>query len=353
MTVHAGTRSGFQGLLESLASRQDTPVAAMLQLTARCNLRCRHCYQVTRRTDELSTARWLGVLDELRDARVLFLTLSGGEPLLRPDFFDICGRARELRFALQLKTNALLVDRGIADRLASLAFLDVQMSLYSTRSRVHDAVTGLRGSHRRLMSAARMLVRRDVRVSMMTPIMSVNVDEIDDLVSLADREGFDWSMDPHVNACEDGGCSPLELRTSDEQLERVFSHPRLVDPEAVRHRARTRRASDRVCNAGRVGCTITASGEVLACPLLAISFGNVRRRRFARIWKSSRRRARIDAMTWGDLATCSSCELMPWCERCHGAALVEDGDMKGPSSMACSAAAARRRAVTGKRGSGR
>ncbi|MBW2261552.1 MAG: radical SAM protein [Deltaproteobacteria bacterium] len=351
MTIRAGRQSGFRILLESLAARQETPVAAMLQLTARCNLRCQHCYQVERRKRELTTAQWFSTLDELHDAGVLFLTLSGGEPLLRPDFFDICRRARELRFALQLKTNALLIDRRAADRLASLALLDVQMSLYSTQSKVHDSITGLRGSHRRLMSAARMLVRRNVKVSMMTPIMVVNVGEIDDLVSLADREGFDWSMDPHLNVCEDGGCTPLSLRTSDEQLEEIFSNPKLVDARAVRRLARERRPADRVCNAGRVSCCITAEGEVMPCPLLQVSFGNVLNRPFARIWTSSRKRARIDALTWNDLPGCRDCNLMPWCVRCHGAALIEDGDMKGPSRIACSAAAARRRAVTRKRAS--
>jgi len=344
VSVRSGRQSGFKALLESLAARQEMPVAAMLQLTARCNLRCRHCYQVTRRKRELTTRQWLEVLDGLRDAGVLFLTLSGGEPLVRGDFFDICRRARELRFALQLKTNAQLVDRRVADRLASLALLDVQMSLYSTRSGIHDSITGLRGSHRRLMSAARMLVRRGVKVSMMTPLMTVNTGEIDDLVALARREGFDWSMDPHLNVCEDGGCTPLALRTGDDQLEAIFSSPSLVDLEAMRRSARVRRVTDRVCNAGRVSCCITPDGDVLPCPLLQVPFGNVLRRPFARIWRSSRRRASIDALTWNDLPTCRDCELMPWCVRCHGAALVEDGDMMGPSRLACAAAAARRRA---------
>ncbi len=160
-------------------------------------------------------------------------------------------------------------------------------------------------------------------------------------------------MDPQLNVCEDGGCSPLFLRTSDEQLEEIFSNPQLVDEAEARRLARGRRASDRVCNAGRVSCCITAEGEVWPCPLLQVSLGNVLKRPFARIWTSSRRRARIDALRWNDLPACRDCALMPWCVRCHGAALLEDGDMTGPSRIACQAAAARRRALAGKRSSGR
>ena len=185
----------------------------------------------------------------------------------------------------------------------------------------------------------------------MTPIMSVNVDGIDDLVELARREGLDWSMDPHLNVCEDGGCTPLALRASDEQLEKIFANPKLVDAAALRREVRERSPGDRVCNAGRVSCCITPDGEVLPCPLLQVSLGSLRKRSFRRIWTSSRRRARIDALTWNDLPTCRSCELMPWCVRCHGAALLEDGDMTGPSRIACAAAGARRRAAGGRRAS--
>lgn len=342
-------KTGFQAAIEELASRQETPVAAMLQLTARCNLRCKHCYQVTRRQRELTTRQWLAAIDDLREAGILFLTLSGGEPLLRRDFFTIARHARKQRFALQLKTNAYLIDRGAADRIARLRFLDVQMSLYSTRSKVHDAVTGLAGSHRRLMSAARMLVRRSVTVTTMTPLMSVNAGEIDDIIALAEREGFGWSMDPQLNVCEDGGCSPLSLRASEGQLRDIFSHPRLVDVKSVRSAARARKPTDRVCNAGRVGCLVDPRGEVMVCPLLQIPIGNIKKRPLREIWAGSEERRRIDAITWDDLATCRDCDLMVWCTRCHGAALTEDGDMLGPSRIACAAAAAKRHAASRKK----
>jgi MoaA/NifB/PqqE/SkfB family radical SAM enzyme len=76
VTVRAGTGRGFVETLERLAGSQGSPVAAMLQLTARCNLACRHCYQVVRRTRELTTRRWVRVLGDLADAGVLFVTAS-------------------------------------------------------------------------------------------------------------------------------------------------------------------------------------------------------------------------------------------------------------------------------------
>jgi radical SAM protein with 4Fe4S-binding SPASM domain len=338
-----GRRPGFQEVLEQLAERQGTPVAAMLQLTARCNFRCSHCYQAERRRDELTTRAWRAVLDDLREAGVLLLTLSGGEPLLRRDFLEIASHARALRFSLQLKTNGFLIDRRMADQLARLAFLDVQMSLYSTRPGVHDGITGLTGSLRRLRSAARMLARRSIRVTMMTPLMSVNADEVDGIVTFCRDGGYEFSMDPSIQVCEDGSCAPAGLRASEEQLEKALANPALVDREALAAAARRRRPQDRVCNAGRLSCFITAAGDVLPCPMLQVALGNVAQKPLIEIWRTSAERARIDAITWGDLETCSTCEHMPWCHRCHGAALVEDGDMLGPSRLACAAARLRRR----------
>jgi len=321
------------------------PVAAMLQLTARCNLRCRHCYQLRRRLRELTTREWICLLEDLVEAGVLFLTLSGGEPLLRRDFFRIAEHARALRFSLSLKTNGLLLDRSAADRIGRLAFLEVEMSLYSSRAREHDAVTGLAGSHRGLLRAARMLARRSVGVVMSTPLMTLNADDVDAIVSLCESEGFQFRMDPSLCVREDGGCNPAALRMDPDQLRAVFSNPRLVNARAARRTARRRSLSDRVCGAGRTSSLVTPDGDVLICPLIPIPLGNVRARSFRDIWISSPLRASVDALTWGDLEGCSACDLMPWCTRCHGNALVEDGCLTGPSRLACAAAAALRDAA--------
>lgn len=345
-TVPYGRKVSAMALLEELAARQKTPVSAMLQLTQRCNFRCKHCYQTHARDRELTTRQWKAVMDDLSSSGVLFLTFSGGEPLLRRDFGELASHARSLRFALKLKTNGYRLDRKMADLLKRNAFLEVHLSLYSSRSKVHDAVTGVDGSHRKVMSAARMLVRRDVGVLMNVPLMNVNASEVDDIIAMCERETFGWAMDPHLNVCEDGRCNPRDLRMTDDQLVRVFSDPRIFDPEAVARTARKRSVQDRVCNAGRVSCVVSPTGDLLLCPLLPMSLGNLREASLADLWTNSPQRRRVESITWGDLDTCAHCDLLGWCVRCHGAALFEEGDMLGPSRVACQAARARRDACS-------
>ncbi len=347
-SVPYGRKVGALAIIDNLASRQATPVATMLQLTQRCNFRCRHCYQTHPRRRELTTSQWMRVMEELAASGVLFLTFSGGEPLLRKDFVDLARRARELRFALKVKTNGWNISRPMADVMGALPVLEVHLSLYSTDARVHDSITGMSGSHRRVMSAGRMLVRRKVGVLMNVPLMNVNVDAIDDIIGMCDREGFGWTMDPHLNVCEDGRCNPRDLRMTDEQMLRVFGDSRIFDREAVAEAAARRTPDDRVCNAGRTSSVITPTGDVLPCPLLQIPMGNVLEKPFAEIWTTSEDRRELEKITWGSLRTCPDCEFMPWCVRCHGAAQFEEGDHLGPSRVACQAARLRRLVCLGR-----
>ncbi len=345
MTVPSGRRIGAFARLDRLASARDMPVSAMLQVTERCNMRCRHCYQVHPRRKELSTAAWIRILRRLSDAGVLFVTFSGGEPLVRRDLPEIAAEARRLRFAIKLKTNGWLLDRRAADTISRLAFLEVHFSLYSARPATHDLVTGERGSFARVLRAGRMLARRGVGVVMNTPLMNLNCSEVDGIIALSESRGFGWSMDPHLNICEDGGCSPASLRMDPAQMDCVLAHPRLVDRRALLGVARKRTLQDRVCNAGRMSCVISPTGDVLVCPMIQTPLGNLEHASLEEIWKRSRERRRIESITWASLPVCRDCDLVPFCVRCHGAALFEDGDMMGPSRLACEAARVRREAL--------
>ena len=117
------------------------PISVQLDLTYRCNERCVHCYLDHDDHGEMNTAEIKHLLDEMAEAGVLFLTLSGGEIFLRKDFFEILEYARALTFAVRLKTNAILVREREAERLRELGVENIQISIYSHRPEVHDAIT--------------------------------------------------------------------------------------------------------------------------------------------------------------------------------------------------------------------
>ena len=137
------------------------PISVHLDVTYRCNERCVHCYLDHDDHGEMTTAEIKDILNQLSDAGVFFLTLSGGEVLMRRDFFEIVEHARRLLFNVKLKTNGVMIRKAEARRIRELGVEQVQISVYSHRPEIHDAITKLPGSLKRTIEAIRFLNARE------------------------------------------------------------------------------------------------------------------------------------------------------------------------------------------------
>jgi len=115
------------------------------------------------------------VLDELAAAGTFFLTFSGGEVLMRRDFFELLEYARHLMFAVRIKTNAVMIGEDEARRMLELGVDQIQVSIYSHRPEVHDAITKLPGSLRRSIHAIRFLSEQGLRVAIANVLMTANL----------------------------------------------------------------------------------------------------------------------------------------------------------------------------------
>src|SRR3989442_1687737 len=123
------------------AAELGVPMGVHLDITYRCNERCVHCYLDHDDAGEMSFVEIGHLLGEMAEAGVFQLTISGGEPLLRKDFFAIVRRARDLAFNVKLKTNGVLIGEAEATALRELYLDSVQISIYSHRAEVHDGIT--------------------------------------------------------------------------------------------------------------------------------------------------------------------------------------------------------------------
>ena len=170
-------------------------------LIRRCNLTCRHCYSISADTEfagELSTAEALGVLDQLKAARVPALILSGGEPLLRPDLFEIAARAKALGFYLGLSTNGTLLTPGLVDQVEAAQFDYVGISLDGTQA-THDRFRRLEGAHARALAGLRLCRDRQLKVGLRFTLTKDNAAELPELLRLVDEEGIDRFYLSHLN----------------------------------------------------------------------------------------------------------------------------------------------------------
>lgn len=328
----------FQRLVKR-AARDFIPLDVSLELTWRCNFRCRHCYiPDLHAADGVPTPRLLELLEELAEMGTLFLALTGGEPLLRRDWQVIARRARELGFLVTLQSNGSLVDEPTADTLAELP-IQVQVSFYSSDPVVFDRVTGRTGSAGRVLEGVKRLRDRGVPVVLTVPISRLNPDGAAGVTRLAEELGVEARVYTTIVAAKDGGLAPLELRLPARDSVRLAGGPGNGCPipdETAEHPA----GDGPLCAAGVRYANITASGDVLACNVLPGPAGNINRTSFREIWKESPTLQRIRAVRRSDLSKCSTCAKLPYCGRCHAQALVEDGDILGPSSAACAFAEA-------------
>ena len=170
-------------------------------LIRRCNLNCRHCYATSADTDfkgELGTAEALRVLQQLHDARVPALILSGGEPLLRPDLYDIAAHARALGFHLSLSSNGTLLDAGHAARLAAAGFDYVGVSLDGLPA-THDRFRRCDGGFAQALAGLRVARAAGLRVGVRMTLTEANAAQLPDMVALAEREGIDKFYLSHFN----------------------------------------------------------------------------------------------------------------------------------------------------------
>lgn len=329
---------GLRALVER-ATERFIPLDVSVELTHKCNFRCQHCYIPDfSASNALSTERLLQLLEELKAAGTLFLTLTGGELFLRKDWYEIASRARQLGFFLRLFTNASLIDETIADQIASLPAA-VEVSLYAMDEETFERVTRCPGSFRKTLRGIQLLRDRNVEVMLKVPIMKLNLNLVAEVFAYARRIGAECRADTKIVAKKNGNPAPLALRVRESDLVSFYSGPYSGCglPGAG---ARLPREDGPLCAAGVRYCNITAQGDVLACNILPQVAGNIRESSFLEIWEKSSWLQYLRGLRKQDLKTCSTCTKLSYCGRCHAQALVEDGDMLGPSSWACAHAGA-------------
>ena len=314
------------------------PLSVHLDITYRCNERCVHCYLDHDDHGEMTTAEIESVLTQLADAGVFFLTFSGGEVLLRRDFFHLVEFARRLLFNVKIKSNAVMIGDTEAKRLRQLGVEQVQISVYSHRPEVHDAITKLPGSWKRTVEAIRRLKANDLKVTIANVLMTANSSDNAGVQALANELGVFYTVDPTITPKMDGDTSILNLRIPGAELHQVFRDDRFV-PNVAEFCAPPPPPGEDVmegfpCSAGHTSCYISPYGDVFPCVQFPLPSGNVRRQKFLDIWQNSSQLADVRSIRAKDLSTCSSCSHVGTCTRCPGLAYME-GNMRGPSTADC------------------
>ncbi len=185
-----------------LGAKRNPPGPVVIwNLIRRCNLTCKHCYSISADTDfpnELSTEQVFEVMDDLKRFGVPVLILSGGEPLLRPDIFDIAHRAKAMGFYTALSTNGTLIDDSNIEKIAEVGFDYLGISIDGIRE-THDKFRRKEGAFDASMAALRRCHDLGIKVGLRFTMTQDNAAELPRLLQLMDDEGIDKFYFSHLN----------------------------------------------------------------------------------------------------------------------------------------------------------
>jgi radical SAM protein with 4Fe4S-binding SPASM domain len=277
MSQVAGESNPYRRMVEK-AFAQSIPLNCQIEITYRCNHLCTFCYNAPTGDPEMTREQLFEALRKVSEFGVLYVTLTGGEPLVHKNFFEIATEVRRLGMALRIYSNAfLLADPENVRKLKELKPMEVEVSIHGSRAETHEALTRIKGSFDRLMQALGNLQEAGVKVNLKCPITKLNQNELFQIRDIGDKYGCRLTFDAVITPKDDGSTDPLALRADDQFLEKYWGEwyselNRRPGPPTQNHCSSEDYAA---CGAGRAGFTIDPYGNVLPCVSLRRKVANI------------------------------------------------------------------------------
>ncbi|MBC8232571.1 radical SAM protein [bacterium] len=325
------------------------------ETTTGCNLECIHCRRLEASKElaksDLTTEEALAFIDAVTAAYKPIFVLSGGEPLMRPDIFEIASFAIEKGLTVALATNGTLVSEEIAQKIKAVGIDRVSISLDGASAKTHDNFRKIDGAFERAMQGIAHLRTHDVPFQINVTVAKHNVDELPDLYDLSLRID---AVALHLFMLVPVGCGVEiadEMMLSPERQEEVLNWLYDISREEklqvkstcapqyyriIRQRAKAEgitlsfqthgmAAVTKGCLAGTGVCFVSHKGEVFPCGYLPVTAGNIRSEPFSEIWERAEvfKELRNPELLKGK---CGLCEYKKVCGGCRARAFAQFGD---------------------------
>jgi radical SAM protein with 4Fe4S-binding SPASM domain len=335
------------------------PWLGSIELTARCNLRCVHCYINCAATDpaaekrELTTGELQELIDQIESEQSLSILLTGGEPLIREDFLEIYTYVKKKGLLVTLFTNGTMITPEIADYLTEWPPRSVEITLYGATRQTYEAVTRIPGSHSRCLQGIRLLLERRIPIALKTVLLTVNRHELQAMRAYADGLGVSFRYDWNLNARLDGGKSPVEFRVSPEDVVSIERGDveRMHDLKQFTDRFRRSPLQPEnlyFCGAGMTSFHVDPYGGLSVCLMSRVPSYDLREGTFRQGWLEFIPQVLSQKRRFP--SPCQSCDLVFLCGQCPGWGRLESGDPERPVEYLCRLAHLRAEAIDAHKG---
>jgi len=278
------------------------PLVLSWNVTRKCNLKCSHCYINATKEElqgELTTEEAKRLMDQIAEVSRPLLILSGGEPLLRRDIYELIQYGTNKGFRMGLGSNGSLIDETVAKKLKDAGVKTVSISLDSCDPEKHDEFRGVKGSWQKAVNALTALKQNGVLVQVNTTVTQQNLGEIDEIMSFTEQIGVEnfhlFFLVPTGRGTKFTDISPAQYENMiTSTFAKTGKHKLNVRPSCAPQFMRIAQAMGldmkqwiRGCLAGLYYCRVYPNGDITPCPYLPIKLGNIKEQTFSEIWFNS------------------------------------------------------------------
>jgi len=323
------------------------------ETTRNCNLACVHCRASATagpHSGELDTTEAFQLLDQIAEIAKPIIILTGGEPLLRDDIFDIAAYGTEKGLRMVMAPNGTLITEEVAQKLMDAGIKRISVSLDGSTPQSHDSFRKVEGAFEGAVNAMKIAQKVGLDFQVNTTITKTNLDQIPKIQELAVKRGAvahhifllvptgrgKYIVDTEINAAEyeetlnwfydQRDKTPLDLKaTCAPHYYRILRQRAGKEGKSVSFNTHGLDAVTRGCLGGIGFCFVSHRGDVQPCGFLTADCGNVRQRSFAEIWKDSdvfRALRDYDKLK----GKCGTCEFKRVCGGCRARAYEATGD---------------------------
>ncbi len=345
-SVPQETYTAFSNSIHSKVLEKNIPIDGTIELTQRCNLKCVQCYcchDPSKR--ELSYDEICRILDEIAEAGCLWLLITGGEPLLRPDFLDIYMYAKKKGFLITLFTNATLVTPEILDHLSKYPPFSIEVSVYGATKEIYEKITGVTGSFESCMAGIKLILDRKLPLKLKTMAMALNHHEVSQMKEWSEGMGIEFRFDAMLHPKLTGLKDPWDVRLSPEDAVALDgSDQKKLDAwrEVCKHPWEpSQNGRLFTCGAGKNSFHIDPYGYLRPCDMMRTFSYDLRKHSFREAWVEMCSAVSVEKAP-GDYK-CRGCKMTFICNQCPGWGFLENGDIYSISENMCDVAQLRAR----------
>ena len=340
-------------MLLDQARRTRTPANGSIELLPLCNMNCDMCYVRLSREEMETKGRlraadeWLEIGRQMKDAGVLFLLLTGGEPFLYPDFRRLYLELRKMGMIITINTNGTLINEDLAEFFGKYKPRRVNITLYGTDEETYDKLCHYPGGYEKTLRGIRLLREQGVDVKVGGSLARANRDDLDKLLDIGEELDIPVRVDTYMMpATRERDLSyNMQSRLNPEEAARARIHALKREmglelfPQYVRQSVERAdhpepaeaKPGHMSCMAGQCSFTINWQGEMRPCVILSEPAVSVFEVGFKAAWKY------IVEETHKILLNekCSTCHMRHLCRTCAASALLETGSYDGVPDYMC------------------